>query len=232
MPRSAACFWIGLIASLLQDRGHRGRVDHRPGDVDLLRGRQALNPRRDVDGLAEIILPLVEHHRETRPFVNADLDHEIVGAALGIERVHRRAHPQARDERMLGPDEGRHHGVADRLHHRALLRGDDLEQRAEMRAHQIERGEIADPFVQRGGALEVGEQERQRGDLQPLIDVEVVGLEDVAEGLVGQHPLGGQERLALADQMMERVARDEDRRQHAHAGLIVERQPQRARDAS
>src|SRR5258708_6422254 len=69
-------------------------------------------------------------------------------------------------------------------------------------------------------------QERQRGDLEALIDVEVVGLVNVAEGLVGQHPLGGQERLALADQMMKRIGRDEDRRQHPHVGLIVERQPQ------
>ena len=97
-----------------------------------------------------------------------------------------------------------------------------------MRAHQIEGGEIADPLVQRGRALEVGEQEGQRGDLQPLVDVEIVGLEDVAEGLVGQHPLGGEERLALADQLMQRVGGDEHRRQHPHVGLIVERQPQRA----
>src|SRR6266699_229628 len=79
-----------------------------------------------------------------------------------------------------------------------FLRGDDFQQGVEMRTHQIECGEISDPLVQRGGALEVGEKERQRRDLQALIDIEIVGLEDVAEGLVGQHPLGGEERLALA----------------------------------
>ena len=81
MPRSAACFWIGLIASSRQNRGNRGRLDHRTGDVDLLRGRQALHPGCDIHGLAEIILPLVEHDGETRAFVNADLDDEILGAA-------------------------------------------------------------------------------------------------------------------------------------------------------
>ena len=101
-----------------------------------------------------------------------------------------------------------------------------------MRAHQIERGEVADPLIQRGRALEIGEQECQRGDLEALVDVEIVGLEDVAEGLVAQHPLGGQERLALADQMMKRLGGNEDRRQRPHAGLVVERQPQRSRAAS
>ena len=124
---------------------------------------------------------------------------------------------------MFGLDEGRHHGIADGLHDSALLRGDDLQQRMEMRAHQIECGEVADPLVQRGRALEVGEQERQRRDLETLIDVEVVGFEDVTEGLVGQHPLGREERLALADQVMKRVGGNENRRQHPHAGLIVER---------
>jgi len=42
-----------------------------------------------------------------------------------------------------------------------------LQQRMEMRAHQIEGGEIADPLIQRGRTLQVGEQEGQRGDLQP-----------------------------------------------------------------
>src|SRR5882762_941038 len=55
MPRSAACFW---------------RIDHRAGDVDLLRGRQALHPGGDIHGLAKIILPLVEHHRKARTLVD------------------------------------------------------------------------------------------------------------------------------------------------------------------
>ena len=59
-----------------------GALDDRPGDVDFLRGRQALHPGCDIDGLAEIILPLVQHDGEARPFMNADLDHQILGAAL------------------------------------------------------------------------------------------------------------------------------------------------------
>src|SRR5713101_9340588 len=57
---------------LVQDGGDRRRLDHGPGDVNLLRGRQALNPCGDIDGLAEIILPLVEHDGKTRTFMNPD----------------------------------------------------------------------------------------------------------------------------------------------------------------
>jgi len=104
------------------------------------------------------------------------------------------------------------------FHHRTFLRGDNFEQRGEMRAYQIERGEIADPFIERGGALQVGEQEGQRGDLEALVDVEIVRLEDVAKRLIRQHPLGGKDRLALAEQLMERVIGDPDRGKHADVG--------------
>src|SRR6476620_5349004 len=59
-----------LDRSLRQNLGDRGRVDHRAGDVDLLRGRQALHPGCDIHGLAEVILPLVEHDGETGTFMN------------------------------------------------------------------------------------------------------------------------------------------------------------------
>src|SRR5215475_2735753 len=66
----------------LQNGGDCRRIDHRCRDVNLLRGRQALDARSDIDGLSEIILPLIEHHGETRPLVNTDLDNEILAAAL------------------------------------------------------------------------------------------------------------------------------------------------------
>src|SRR5260370_35709504 len=138
---------------LVQDGGDRRRLDHRPGDVNLLRGRQALNPSGDIDCLAEIILPLVEHDGTTRTFMNPPLLPQIPGAALCIQPIHGGAHPQAGDDRMFVPDEGRHHGIADGLDHGAFLRGYDLQQRIKMRAHQVERGEISDPLVERGGSL-------------------------------------------------------------------------------
>ena len=72
-----------------------------------------------------------------------------------------------------------------------------------MLAHEIVGDDVADPLVERGRALEVGEQERQARDLQPLIDVERVGAIDVAERLVGEQPLRGQERPPLAEQIVQ-----------------------------
>src|SRR6516165_6661831 len=152
----------------LQDRDHPGGFDHRCGDMDLLRRRQALHPRGDVDVLAEIILPFVEHDRKTWAFMDADLDDQVLAAALFVELTHRSAHFQARHQRVFGTNERRHHRIADGLHHGTFLRRDDVEQRAEMRAHQIERGEVPDPLIERSRPLQVGEQESQRGDLQPL----------------------------------------------------------------
>ena len=97
-----------------------------------------------------------------------------------------------------------------------------------MLAHQIVGDEIADPLIERGRALEVGEQERQAGDLEPLIDIEGVGAIDVAEGLVGQEPLRGEERPAVPEQMVQLIAGDPQGRQHAAVGAVFERQPQRS----
>src|ERR1051326_6848230 len=67
---------------LVQNVGNRRRFDHRSGDMHGVRDRQSLHPRGDIDGLAEIVLALVEHHREAWPFMNADLDDEVLPAAL------------------------------------------------------------------------------------------------------------------------------------------------------
>jgi hypothetical protein len=75
-----------------------------------------------------------------------------------------------------------------------------------MRLHQVERHQVADALVEPGRALEVGEQEGEAGDLEPLVDVERVGAIDVAERLVGEQPLRGHERLAAAKKVVELVA--------------------------
>ena len=45
-----------------------------------------------------------------------------------------------------------------------------------MRPDQIECCDISNPLIKRGRALEVGEQKRQRRDLEPLIGVEMSAL--------------------------------------------------------
>ncbi len=78
------------------------------------------------------------------------------------------------------------------------FRGDNLVQHVEMRAHQVEGDEVPHPLVELGRAAQIGEEEGEAGDLQPLIHVERVGAIDVAKGLVGEQPLGGQERPPVA----------------------------------
>jgi hypothetical protein len=43
-----------------------------------------------------------------------------------------------------------------------------------MRLHKVERDKVANPLVEFGGASEVGEKEREAGDLEALADVERV----------------------------------------------------------
>ena len=92
-----------------------------------MRRREALHARSDIDGLAEIILPFVEHDGQAWAFMDADLDHEIVAAALLVQCVHGGTHPKPRNDRVFRLDEGRHHGIADRLHHGAFLGCDDFQ---------------------------------------------------------------------------------------------------------
>ena len=72
-----------------------------------------------------------------------------------------------------------------------------------MLTHEIVSNEVADAFIKSSRALQIGEKERQAGDFQPLIDVERIGSIDVAESLIAEEPLGGQERPPVSEQMME-----------------------------
>ena len=70
----------------------------------------------------------------------------------------------------------------------------------------VEGDQVADPLVKLGRAFEVGEQESQAGDLEPLLDVYRVGSVYVPEDLIGQHPFGRQERPAPAEKLMKLVS--------------------------
>ena len=176
--------------------------DDRTGRIDRARGSKTLDARGDVDGLAEIILAVVQYDRQARPLMEADLQQQILAAALGVEGTHRLADAQGRGDRSVWGREGRHHRVADRLDHGPGFGGDDLVEDAEMRPHHVEGDEVADPLVQLGRAFEVGEQKSQAGNVEPLIDVDRVGAVDVAEGLVGQEALRGQERPPPPEQLV------------------------------
>ena len=55
-----------------------------------------------------------------------------------------------------------------------------------MTAHEIEGGEIADPLVERGRASEVGEQDGQARDLEPLLGIERPAAIEIAERLIAE----------------------------------------------
>ena len=52
--------------------------------------------------------------------------------------------------------------------------------------HEIVSNEIADTVIQLGRTFEVGEQESEAGDLQPLVDIECVRPIDVTERLISE----------------------------------------------
>src|SRR6476469_10060300 len=91
--------------------------------------------------------------------------------------------------------------------------------------HDVIRNEIANALVEFSRTFQVGEQERQAGDLQPLVHVKRVGAIDIAERLVGEEPLGGEEWLALAKEFMQRVASDPHARKHTPVSAVFERKP-------
>ena len=97
----------------------------------------------------------------------------------------------------------RHHRVSDRLHHCTRLGANNLGQRSEMGAHQVIGNQVAYLLVEFCRALQIGEQERQAGDLEPLFDVECVGVIDIAEGLIAEQPLRRDERLSPRKELVE-----------------------------
>ena len=74
---------------------------------------------------ARNILAVVQVDREAGPLVDADLEDDILMAALLVESAHAVAHLQRRGNRPVRRGERRHHGVADGLDHRAGLSRDD-----------------------------------------------------------------------------------------------------------
>ena len=70
-----------------------------------------------------------------------------------------------------------------------------------MAAHEVESGEIADPVVERRRAPEVGEQDRQAGDLEALLGIERAAAIEIAERLVAEQPRRGEKRPSPADDL-------------------------------
>ena len=62
------------------DSEQRGRLrmrDHGPGRQDRTRIRESLNAGGDVHCGPEVVLAVIEHDRQARPFVDADLEQQV-----------------------------------------------------------------------------------------------------------------------------------------------------------
>jgi hypothetical protein len=61
----------------LQESARFAVSNHLSRCEDGTRRRKALNARRDVNGLSEVVLSIVERNRQTRPGVDTDLEKQI-----------------------------------------------------------------------------------------------------------------------------------------------------------
>ena len=102
------------------------------------------------------------------------------------------AHVERRGDGAGGVGVGGHDRVADGLHHRAAVAHGGLAQPVEMLLDQLEGVEIADPLVERGRALDVGEQERDVADREALRATDHLGAEQALERLAGEQVLAGE----------------------------------------
>ena len=150
-------------------------------DKNLVGVGKILHARGDVHCLPEIIEPLVQRDRDRRALVDADLqDQRLVGLPL-VESGDLAAHVERRLHRVGGIEERRHDRIADRLDDRAVVADRHVLQPVEMLLHEREGVQVADPVVERGRALQVGEEKRDVLDAEPLVAADHLGAEEVAE---------------------------------------------------
>src|ERR1700738_5193011 len=95
-----------------------------------------------------------------------------------------------------------------------------------MLVDEIEGDEGADALIERGGVLEIAEQESQAQDLEALADRERFGPVDVAEGLIGEETHGGENRLASLQGGVQALGWYPYRRQHPTVGAVFQGQAQ------
>src|SRR5436305_14397856 len=114
--------------------------------------------------------------------MNAHLRAQALMRALGAKIARRLAHAVRRRNGAVGRLKSRHHGVANGLHDGAPFGRDDLLQQPKMLVDEIEGHEVADAFIERGGVLEIAEQESQAQYLEALADGERVGPVEVTKG--------------------------------------------------
>ena len=120
---------------------------------------------------------------------------------VAVEALHFVEHRDGRPYRVERVQKGRHDSVADRLDHGAVVGGRHILKPVEMLLHQREGVEVTDPVVQRGRPLQVGEQQRDVLDADPLGGPDHLGPEQGAEGLGGEQSLAVEKRREMKGRM-------------------------------
>jgi hypothetical protein len=67
-----------MMPLCLQEVRHLAVFNDLPLGNDGVRIGQVLNARRNVDCLTEVFLTLIQHDRKARPFMNVDLERQIL----------------------------------------------------------------------------------------------------------------------------------------------------------
>src|SRR5262249_15305161 len=94
-----------------------------------------------------------------------------------------------------------------------------------MCAHEIKGDQVTHLLVKFGGALQVCEQERQAGYLEPLLNAERIGVINVTEGLIAEQALRSDEWLPPRKQLIEFWPGDPNSRQRAGIITVLNIQP-------
>ena len=139
------------------------RVDH--DDLSLAGG--ALEPRREVHRLAEVVERAVGRDDVRGSGMHAELEQHALPVGVGGGELRPgglRGQGGAQRGRLVG--EGGHHGVPDGLHDDAALRGDRALEQVEVVLDEPERAGVPDPRIEGGRAGEIGEQQGDARDGQ------------------------------------------------------------------
>src|SRR6202035_386573 len=159
--------------------------------------------------------------------MDAHLQAQALMLTLGAKIAHRLAHANRRGNGAVRRLEGRHHGIANGFHDGPSFGCDNLLQQPEMLVDEIEGDEVTDALIERGGVLEITEQESQAQDLETLADGKRFGPVDVAKGLIGEETLCSENGLASLQEIVQRLVRQPYSRQHATLGAVFQSQSQR-----
>src|SRR6266480_6579561 len=158
--------------------------------------------------------------------MDTHLQAQALMLTLGAKIAHRLAHADRSGNGAVRRLERRHHGIANGLHDGPPFGHDNLLQQPEMLVDEIEGDEVSDALIELSGVLEIAEQESQAQDLEALADGERFGPVDVAEGLIGEETLCGENGLASLQEVVQRGVRHPYSRQHATVGAVFQSQAQ------